>query len=626
MMIKIEDNDINKIENILLPQGCHFSDDGKNMIRCMESKEVLACPGSGKTTLLMAKLYILSKSMPFKNNKGICVLSHTNVAIDEIKSKLGYSSKVILSYPNYVGTIQSFIDKYVVFPYLTHFTTGSIEVVDNKKYAECMWRKCKYIKDFKTLKFLVIARVKQSSYYENEEHFFEDLYLSNAGELYLSKSKIAGANSSSAIQYKNLKDLLKCDGIIKFDDTYRLGIEAIEKYGEELIKLLSKRFKYVFVDEYQDCDELQCKAINQLFNMQETIVQKIGDVDQAIYTGVKSEEIPWKVSDDALLIPGTNRYHQKIADELVKLRTNNEKIISFNNQFEIKPIIIVYDESKIKDVLRTFVTVIEKNNLPKLVPNGKYKVIGMIKNGKGITIGDYWDEYKKEDMGSNKLVVNDYVQLIIQYIIDGDLSSIEKCVRKMLCQICYIINRKEESSNKYFTVNSIKNYLYEYEGFDYKTEIIGITRLYECNSEGIKEYLINIIKKLGLDDKDMRLLYDFIHLEKNVVQMESKYVNKWVDDRKNIQVDFTTVYKVKGETHTATLYLETETNRSSDLKRIMPLFHGKEIKNKKEIHEKSRKVVYVGFSRPTHLLCVAMQNKTYSGNEKAFKNWRVIKL
>lgn len=29
MMIKIEDNDINKIENILLPQGCHFLMMGK---------------------------------------------------------------------------------------------------------------------------------------------------------------------------------------------------------------------------------------------------------------------------------------------------------------------------------------------------------------------------------------------------------------------------------------------------------------------------------------------------------------------------------------------------------------------------------------------------------------------
>jgi len=229
-------------------------------------------------------------------------------------------------------------------------------------------------------------------------------------------------------------------------------------------------------------------------------------------------------------------------------------------------------------------------------------------------------------MASNKLVINDYVQLIMQYIIDGSLSAIEKCVRKILCQACYIANRKEENSNRYFTMNSIKNVLYEYKAFDYRTEIIGVIKLDELNGELIKKYLISIIEKVIVDDEDMQLLRDFIESEENTVQMDSKHVNRWINDRKDIGVDFSTMYKVKGETHIATLYLETETSRSSDLKRIMPLFHGKEIKNKKEIHEKSRKVAYVGFSRPTHLLCVAMQNKTYTGNEKAFKNWRIIEL
>ena len=55
-------------------------------------------------------------------------------------------------------------------------------------------------------------------------------------------------------------------------------------------------------------------------------------------------------------------------------------------------------------------------------------------------------------------------------------------------------------------------------------------------------------------------------------------------------------------------------------------FHGKEIKNKKDIHEKIRKVVYVGFSRPTHLLCLAVQKKTFLSNENAFADWKIIEL
>lgn len=53
----------------------------------------------------------------FHNGAGICVLSHTNVAVDEIKKRLsGYADK-LLGYPNYIGTIQSFIDRFVTLPY-----------------------------------------------------------------------------------------------------------------------------------------------------------------------------------------------------------------------------------------------------------------------------------------------------------------------------------------------------------------------------------------------------------------------------------------------------------------------------------------------------------------------------
>jgi DNA helicase-2/ATP-dependent DNA helicase PcrA len=49
-----------------------------------------ACPGSGKTTLLVAKLAVLALRWRHRN-QGICVLSHTNAARNEIGVKLGNS-------------------------------------------------------------------------------------------------------------------------------------------------------------------------------------------------------------------------------------------------------------------------------------------------------------------------------------------------------------------------------------------------------------------------------------------------------------------------------------------------------------------------------------------------------
>ena len=57
-------------------------------------------------------------------------------------------------------------------------------------------------------------------------------------------------------------------------------------------------------------------------------------------------------------------------------------------------------------------------------------------------------------------------------------------------------------------------------------------------------------------------------LQKITVIKKMKYVFK-----------FDTVFGVKGETHDATLYLETESRRGTDLKRIMSLLEGEKIES-----------------------------------------------
>ena len=102
---QISDQDIQAAEELLLPHGAHFPEDARNVIRCWHSTDVAACPGSGKTTVLLAKLKLLADRMPLENGAGICVLSHTNVAVNEIKNRLSDYADRLLSYPNYIGTI-----------------------------------------------------------------------------------------------------------------------------------------------------------------------------------------------------------------------------------------------------------------------------------------------------------------------------------------------------------------------------------------------------------------------------------------------------------------------------------------------------------------------------------------
>jgi superfamily I DNA/RNA helicase len=103
-------------------EGLNFNDEDRiSILESMRSIDIQACPGSGKTTLIAAKLILLAKKWPL-SDQGICVLSHTNVAKDEIIERLKKSKTIeaqrLLSYPHFIGTIQEFSGKFVAFPYL----------------------------------------------------------------------------------------------------------------------------------------------------------------------------------------------------------------------------------------------------------------------------------------------------------------------------------------------------------------------------------------------------------------------------------------------------------------------------------------------------------------------------
>ena len=83
--IEITDDDIEYAEQKLF---CSFDDERRSFIRDLSTLDLQAVPGSGKTTVLLAKLLVFEKFLPLENDAGILVISHTNAAVDEIRSKI----------------------------------------------------------------------------------------------------------------------------------------------------------------------------------------------------------------------------------------------------------------------------------------------------------------------------------------------------------------------------------------------------------------------------------------------------------------------------------------------------------------------------------------------------------
>lgn len=130
----IDDQLIDSIEHVFLPQGASFDDERRDFIKNISSCDLLAVPGSGKTTALLAKLACIV--MANADNDGILVLSHTNTAVDEIKDKLEGKFGVLFNYPNCVCTVQEFVDTFLAIPFYENINHTSVDYIDKDRYEE----------------------------------------------------------------------------------------------------------------------------------------------------------------------------------------------------------------------------------------------------------------------------------------------------------------------------------------------------------------------------------------------------------------------------------------------------------------------------------------------------------
>lgn len=74
------------VETILL-NGNHFNSQQREFIELFESKTIIAGPGAGKTTSLAAKIILLLRYLNYSGSReGVCIITHTNVAVNEINT------------------------------------------------------------------------------------------------------------------------------------------------------------------------------------------------------------------------------------------------------------------------------------------------------------------------------------------------------------------------------------------------------------------------------------------------------------------------------------------------------------------------------------------------------------
>lgn len=619
MNLIITDEDIKKAERIFLKSGQSFDKERMDFIKCVDkSLHVQACPGSGKTTALLAKLYILSEKMPFENNRGICVLTHTNVAINLIKSKLGEKANILFSYPNFFGTIQSFVDKYLAIPAYIKCFKHKLKYIDNEVFRNKL-NKCSNMINNNTW-----LERNRPRHFDNNVDYVANMKVSfdnMSGPSFKLDIKI----SDNTKTYKKLSEIFNnffSEGYIRFEDSYSLSKIYIETFPE-IKNLFSSRFPFVFIDEAQDTSVDQRKIIEDCFN-ENVIIQWIGDTNQGIMNNDEAETGWEPVKDSRFEVINFNNSHrisQPIADLVKGVALYQYDSLNGISEITQKPILIVFNDNTVGSVLDKFAELIVTKlckygnedktiwEISKLTGN-PIKAVGWVGKEKqnGLSIKSYYKDFEKKLTISKRI---HFPNLYTMYCTSKSLSPKEFKNRTMYCilEALYLSDIKSPQQRR-FSKTEFFEYL-ENIGKNLNNDLLSIVSKY-YSVDNFYEYsnqLIKLLKGVGFNLNCVSEKYLNENKMENVsITLSSSNFNIFSKNinGKDVEILLDTVHGVKGETHTATLYLETKYKKNSLEYVKKELFdHSSE---QEEKNEQALKITYVAFSRPTHLLCIAIHN------------------
>ena len=624
MPLVINDGDVNYAEDHF---GLTFSEDQRTIIKCLESVDIHACPGSGKTTTLAAKLLILLRRIPETHDKGICVITHTNVAVEAIKEKIGHQAIRLFSYPNHFGTIQSFVDKYLTIPaYRNHFKKSPCKI-DDSTYEEVLG----------SLPLNSTAQTYLSRKRIELEYLVFNLDDFAIGKNISETSPFVGRSTPTYTEVERIKKEVLKQGYLKFDESYSMGIRWLKRHPQ-LYRLFSLRFPYVFIDEMQDMayyqEELLKLAIGNC-----PVVQRIGDKNQAIYSSASQtdDQSSWNL-ENTLSIQKSCRFSEAIASCVKNVCVAPVELGGRSDLPQILPKAIVYDNDNINHVKTKFAQLILKNNL-RGCGNGIFKAIGFRKSDSRLNINSYYPEYSYATINSGESLpmLSSYLRFDQDESIAVSVAKVKGKLLPALCKILRLQRMKHPVSDRDFAPSSLWKHMREdhIDCFETLCQRLLIWPLRIGNDKLLSEVgewiTTTFLPSFGLelDEKTTSFLDSTNSSSPNSTSPNTAVnVYRYRENGQEVAIEFNTIHGVKGETHCATLYLETYT-RCYDIHKIIPFFLGETKGTKRTQEAKRLRPGYVAITRPSHMLCLAVHADRFTdanavGMEQA--GWEVVRL
>lgn len=326
-----------------------------------------ACPGSGKTEVIGLKGAIEIKKWD-EPNSGIAILTFTNSAEDEIRSRtveyLGHQ----IDYPHFIGTFTSWLHGYVANPFLS-FLTGytNKETLDNSVRLIDSDCSSGFLHSFETkYPYGSLGKLKANEYYYDLKTK-KYIYLGHQRDGQDTLDSVIASEKYKKKELREKKIAFWQAGFILYEDVEYLSLNLLIK-EEHIATYIAKRFPVIFIDECQDLSFVELQILKCL-NSRGCNIHIIGDLDQSIYgfRNIDPSDTNAFVSElsmDEMRLSQNHRSCSPIVESSMFVLNKKDKITSTQPQKLDRPLIaIIYKKGEESQVVSKFESLVDVNGL-----------------------------------------------------------------------------------------------------------------------------------------------------------------------------------------------------------------------------------------------------------------------
>lgn len=557
---------------------------------------VRSCPGSGKTFSISHKLG-KEISQWSSRNRGVAVLSFTNIACDEISEKYSLlCNDEAISYPHFLGTLDSFIVQNIFLPF------GYLIIDSTEKPS--------VIADFSKGIISFSQKVWKAQCHSNRCNIM-DFYFDEKGILQDTRGILTRCNIANKPCQK-VKEVFYKKGQATYNDVVNVSIRVLKRYPD-LAKLLAARYPYIIIDEAQDISKEQMKIFDLLIANGLKNIILVGDSDQAIYEWRNAEP---QIFIDKCIDSGWNhitinenfRSSQKIcnATKIFSTLDSISKAVGFEAKYEYKPTVIKYDQNDVETLISKFINICNENDV-------KMENAAILTRGKaGIGMPDY---SAIENMWQNELT--EYLAIATNYKINNNNKKQYEAIEKVLYHLIIDPDFKNdidlEKIIQVINISDWKKIIYDIMISMPEKDVV--LKDWEIS---IKHTIEEVCSKYNLTFKLALEIKTKVRVNKNELKdfktqsldvfFQRKFDNEYVQ---------TTIHGVKGCTFEAVLLIIKQRGKLTS-----------NVLNNHQINSEEIRTAYVAMTRAKKILVVAIPNSVNNNTLVRFPTteWNFITL